>query len=91
MTDEELREMQERVTQIRELKQHQSWTIFEDWLRYRLSHHQRRVLGGRIGEMLDYREEVGTIKGLTTAIMAADEIEEIVNRELEARREAAIA
>ena len=87
MTDEELREMQERVVQIRELQQHRSWPIYEDWLRHRLQQHQKRILAGNIEDIPTYRHQAGIVAGLTTAIVAANEIEEIVNRELEFRAE----
>lgn len=87
MTDEDLRDMQERVTQIRELQQHPSWAIYEDFLRHKLSISQRRVVNGLIEDMGVYKHETGIVKGLMTALTAGDEVERLVESELERRAE----
>lgn len=89
MTDEELREMQERVVQIGELQTHQSWPIYEDWLRHKLQIATKRVLKGDIKSLDDYREEVGFVKGLTIAIKALDDVTELVSNEIKRKRERA--
>jgi len=86
VTDEELREMQERVVMIRELKEHRSWPVFEDYLRYKLGLHQRRVMNGSIADITDYKHETGIVRGLTMAITAEAEVERLVEAELERRR-----
>lgn len=74
---------------IRELKTHPAWEVYEDWLRFRLQQHSRRVMGGKISSLEAYREECGIVRGLTVAIKAEEDVEELVLAEVGRRESSA--
>jgi hypothetical protein len=68
----------EQAHQIEQLTAHEGWAVYIDWLHHRLGPQQRRVLNGGFKSLEDYREAVGFIKGITVALTAQQETQQLV-------------
>lgn len=79
MTDEELRDLIERVHQIQELQKHQGWELLLDYSRALLAHKQGRILSGKLTPD-EYHEAVGWLNGANAILNAAEVLAERLER-----------
>lgn len=87
MTDDEFRDLIERAQQIRELTRTEGWQLIADRAAATIGAQQKRILGGALTSMEDYKKHVGWVEGAMFIINIADQVEAEVEREREHRRE----
>jgi hypothetical protein len=67
VTEDEIRDLGERVQQIAELTETIGWALFFDRAKVEITQHQNRILGGRLEEA-DYHREAGWVQGALAII-----------------------
>lgn len=74
LEEQATRELLERAHQINQLTQHPGWAVFCDYLIALTTPVQVAVLEGKVRSEEDYRERVGFIRGVRTAMLAPDRL-----------------
>jgi hypothetical protein len=90
VTDEELRELQERVVAIQDLAAHPGWTYALDRIIHQISIYQNRLIMGKATDHTEYREWVAYTDGLSFVLKLREHTQEELDRELSAREEAEV-
>ena len=75
-TDEEVRELVERVYQIRELQKTEGWALLRDYVGAQIQAKNRHLLNGHAKSLEDYRAEAGWIQGAMFVLEAADRLDQ---------------
>jgi len=91
MDDNELRELQERAHQIRELAKHPSWALLTDYCSTVINAKNRFLLNGGAKTIEDYRADAGWISGAMFVLNAADHLDQQVATQVSLRAEMAAA
>jgi len=79
VTEDELRDLQERALQIRELVRQPGWAILTDYVVAQIDAKNRRILAGRLHPD-DYRVEAGWVQGATFVLGASDQLDRQVEQ-----------
>lgn len=80
MDEAELRDLQERAHQIRELTKTSGWELLRDYVATVLNAKNRGLLNGNAKTLEDYRADAGFISGAQFVLGAADELEARIDR-----------
>lgn len=75
MTENELREIQERAHLIRDLTRDHRWAILHDYVSDMVNKKNRSLLNGNAKSIEDYRAEAGWISGALFVLQAADHLD----------------
>lgn len=75
VNDDQLREIQERAHQIRELTRDPKWAILADYVGAMISAKNRSLLNGNAKTIEEYRGEAGWISGAYFVLQAADHLD----------------
>lgn len=78
MNPNELRELQERAHQIRQLQQTSGWELLADYVKAQADAKLRRLIAGRAKTVEEYRGDAGWIQGATFVLNAADELDKMI-------------
>lgn len=81
--DDALRELLERADRIDAMQETEGWTLWSDFLRAEVQGYQRRLLGGKHKDLLDYRYDAGVVEGIRIALG----VSETLRRRADAQRE----
>ena|SRR5215831_5762507 len=87
MDDDELREMQERVTLIVDMTQTQGWNLLQDAAVSTLGGRQARIVQGHCESMEDYKAEVAFVDGMRYILNLPHTLQQRLDQEMELRRE----
>jgi len=87
MTDEELRELEERVQAIKDLITTNGWVYATDRVRAQIFVKQRQLLLGKAKDFEEYREWVSYTDGLSFLLNLPDAVQAELDFELERREE----
>lgn len=80
MTEAELRELQERAHQIRDLQAHPGWPLLVDYTHAVKEAKLRELIYGKDRTLEQHREAAGFMQGAQFVLNAADELEKRVAR-----------
>jgi len=86
MTDEELRDLQERVSVIREMVGRSGWIYAMDRVAHQINIFQNQIILGKAKDHQQYKEWVAYTDGLSFILQLPDKVQSELDREL-ARRE----
>lgn len=75
MTDNELRELQERAHQIRQLHQQPGWAMLADYAQAVKEAKLRELVHGQGRTLEQHREAAGFVQGVQFVLAAADELD----------------
>ena len=87
MTDEELRELQERVQQILDMTETRGWILLQDAAIGTLQGRQNRIVQGRCENMEDYKAEVSFTNGMRYILNLPATLQSRLEQELQIKRE----
>lgn len=76
MNDDELRDLQERAHQIRELQAMPQWAMLHDYVSAMVNAKNRSLLNGNAKTIEEYRADAGWINGALFVLNAADRLDE---------------
>jgi hypothetical protein len=89
MNADELRELEERVLQVREMSGTLAWEMLRDRALIRIVSSQRRLIGGRVPNYEEYLKETSFLEGIEFVLTIPQLIQAELDLELEAREQAA--
>ncbi len=91
LTEDDFRALIEQAHQLRVLTERPEWTVFVDWLNYRMNPVKRGLLNGGVASHDDYLRQSSWLLGVTDAIDSAEHVAKLVANERERRDELADA
>jgi len=91
VTDDELRDLQERVALIEEMAAQHGWTLLVDRAHATLAAYQQRLLGGAIKDYSDYEKTVAFIDGAFFVLHLPSTVRSELDDEMTYREEIAEA
>ena len=76
MTEDELRDLQERTHQIQQLAKYPEWQMLYDYVSAMVQAKNRSLLNGNARTLEEYRADAGWISGAMFVLQAPERIEE---------------
>jgi len=86
MTDEELRDLQERNQLVSDLTSHPGWPFFVDFAHTTMKVSQQRIMSG-MKDHMEYIKESGWLAGAFFILDIPEQLRQMLDHELESRAE----